>query len=228
MDTAATTAGVDPRDRDIERWALLGGVVFPILYVIGTILLLGGSPDSGSLKFATYFADAGHRDRVHFGWIISGLSLFALIFFVAALRDLIRRADGDGFLAGLASLGGGIYIAVSLASVGLVHGIRTMSDDTYRHQVFYGVLHAGDDASYVMHATGTAGMAAMILAISLFALRTGVLPRWLAWVGFFAAICALASIIFFTTLFWLLWLLVVAVLLFVRATRTTGRRAAST
>ena len=219
---AVATSGSERRETGLERWALLGGAVFPILFVIGSILMFD-SPDSSSPKFARYFADPGHRDKVHAGWIISGLGLLCLILFIAAARHLIRRIDGDGFLAGLASIGGAIYAAVALAAIGLAHGIRTMSDDTYRHQVFYGVLHAGDDGSYVMHASGGAGMAALILAISLAALWRGLLPRWFGWLGFVAAIAAIASIAFFTTLFWLLWLFIASVLLFLRARQTSAR-----
>jgi hypothetical protein len=219
---SVTAAGSERSERGFERWALLGGAVFPILFVIGTILMFD-SPDSSSPKYARYFADAGHREKIQAGWVVSGLGLFCLILFVAAVWDLIRRVDRNGFLSRLAGIGGSIYIAVALAAIGLAEGIRTMSDDTYRHSVFYGVLHAGDDGSYVMHATGGAGMAALILALSLIALRTRqLLPRWLAWLGFIAAVAALASVVFFTTIFWLLWLLISSVLLFVGA-RSTPR-----
>jgi hypothetical protein len=211
--------GRERTDRGIERWALLGGAIFPILFVIGSILMFD-SPDSSTPRYAQYFADPGHRDKIHAGWIVSGLGILALLFFVAAVRDLIRRIDGDGFLTGLATIGGAVYIAVALASIGLAHGIRTMSDDTYRHQVFYSVLHAGDDGSYVMHGTGTVGMAAFILAISFTALRWRLLPRWFGWIGLVAALAALASIAFFTTMFWLLWLFVASVLLFLMARRS--------
>jgi len=89
-----------------------------------------------------------------------------------------------------------------------------MSDDTYHHQVYSGVIHAFNDATYIMHATGTAALAVMIFAFSLTILNSRVLPRWLGWFGLLAGVAALASIMFVTMIIWLLWIAVTSLLLF--------------
>jgi hypothetical protein len=94
-----------------------------------------------------------------------------------------------------------------------------MSDDTYHHEVYGGIIHAANDGTYVMHATGTAGLAAMILAFSLASLSSGALPKWLGWFGIIAAVAALASIAFFTMFVWLLWIVITSLLLFARSRR---------
>jgi hypothetical protein len=91
-----------------------------------------------------------------------------------------------------------------------------MSDDTFHHTVYPGLIHAADDASYVLHATGGAGASAMIIAATLAAMRAAVIPKWAGWLGIIAGILALASIIFFPQAAVGLWILIVSGLLFAR------------
>jgi fatty acid desaturase len=101
-----------------------------------------------------------------------------------------------------------------MAGVALTDGIKTMSDDTYHHQVYSGVIHAANDATYLMVTTGGAAMAALIFATSVAVRRYAILPRWISWFGFVAGVAAILSIIFFTMIVWLLWVAVASVSLF--------------
>ena len=47
-------------------------------------------------------------------------------------------------------IGGTVYATLAFAALAVNQGIRTMSDDTYHHQVFPGLIHAANDASYVL------------------------------------------------------------------------------
>ncbi len=210
-----TTTGRD----GLERWSALGGVAFVVLFVIGNLLIFGGGQagDDPPAKVAAYFGDSGHRDRINTGWVLAGLGIFCFVWFVAALREAVRRRRGDGMLATLVLLGGGIYAATAFAAVSLDSGIRTMSDDTYRHTVYPELIHAADDGSYVMHAAGGAGLAVLIAAASLHFVRAGG-PQWVLWLGLVVALAALATIFFVTTFLWLAWVLVVSGLLFLRGT----------
>ena len=211
----------------LVRWAALGGAAYVVLFVIGVILLFGNSPDSSSApaKIIAYFSDSGHRDRVNIGWLIAGLGLFFFLWFLSALRGTIRRLEGeDGILTGLVTIGGLVYAALSLAAIALETGIRTMSDDTYQHTVYPGLIHAADDAGWVLHASGGAGLGAMIIAASLAGLRAGAVPRWAGWLGVVAGILALGLIAFFPWFVAAVWILVVSIGMFVRA----GRGSAAT
>jgi hypothetical protein len=114
-------------------------------------------------------------------------------------------------------VGGTVYVAVAMAGIAIADGIKTMSDDTYHHVVYSGLIHAAGDASYVLVATAGAAMAALIFAASVAIRRFAILPRWVSWFGFVAGVAAIFSIIFFTMLFWMLWIAVASVLLFVRS-----------
>jgi hypothetical protein len=206
----------------IQRWAALGGVAYVVLFVIGVSLIFGNSPDSGSApaKIIAWYSDSGHRNEINIGWVLAGLGYFFFLWFLSALRQSIRRLEGeDGFLTGLTTMGGVVYVALSLAALAVDTGIRTMSDDTYHHQVFPGIIHAADDASWVLHASGGAGAAAMVIAASLAALRARAVPTWSGWLGIVAGILSLGLIIFFPWFVLGVWILVVSIGMFVRAGR---------
>ena len=145
--------------------------------------------------------------------------MFSLIWFVAALRERIRAGERESreegtFLSTVVLVGGTIYIAVAMAGIALTDGIKTMSDDTYQHQVYSGVIHAANDAAYIMVVTGGAAMAALIFATSVATRRFAILPGWVGWFGFVAGAAAILSIAFFPMLVWLLWIAVASVSLY--------------
>jgi hypothetical protein len=218
------------RPTPLARWAALGGILYVVLFIIGTILLYSGAPDSSSTpsKIISYYGDSGHRDRIGLGWAIAGLGVFFFLWFLSSLRNWVRwNEGGDAFLTGVTTIGGVVYAALALVALALNMGIRTMSDDTYHHTVYPGLIHAADDASYVIHATGGAGAAAMIIAASIAAMRSRAWPAWAGWLGILAGILALASILFFTQLAILIWLVVVSGLLFFRGPREDAPAAAT-
>ena len=203
----------------LARWASLGGVLYVVLFVIGVIVMFDGEPngDSSPAQVIAYYSKASHRDKVNIGWIIAGLGIFFFLWFLAALRQTIRRLEGgDGFLTGLTTIGGAIYATLAFAAVALNAGVRTMSDDTFHHTVYPGLIHAADDASYMLHATGGAGAAAMIIAATVAGMRARAVPTWAGWLGILAGILALFSIIFFPQAAIGIWILVVSGGMFIR------------
>ena len=209
-------APVAASTRALERWAALGGVLYVVLFVVGAILQFSGAPsgDAAPSKVIAWYSDSGHRDRLHIGWVLIGLGLFFFLWFLGALRQALIRLVGEGFLPTLATVGGAIYATLALAAAAVSDGIRTMNDDTYHHQVFPELVHAANDASYVLHSSGGAGIGAMMIAASLAVVRTRALPVWVGWVGVAAGIVALASILFFPWFVIALWLLAASLILF--------------
>ena len=206
------------RPRSVARWAVLGGLLYVVLFVIGTIVLFNGEPsgDASPARVIQWYSDSGHRDRANIGWILFGLGVFFLLWFIGALRGAVSAVDGEGILTAVVAIGGTIYAAVAFAAVALNVGIRTMSDDTYQHRVFPELIHAADDAGYVMHASGAAALGAMIIAASLAFMWGAVWPKWAGWLGVLVGILALASIAFFPQFLFLLWILVVSLWMFLR------------
>ena len=114
----------------------------------------------------------------------------------------------------MATVGGAIYAALTLAGMSLNAAILTMSDDTYHHQVYPGIIHAGGDAGYVIHASGGVGIGALMIAASVAAKRAALIPRWLGWIGVVFGVLGLFSVVFFPQFLVALWILVAGILLF--------------
>jgi hypothetical protein len=212
--------------RGLRLWSSLAGLVFVVLAIVGAILLFDGPSDSSPAKMTSYYDSSSNRTHIHIGWVLTGLGLFMLIWFVAALRERVRASEQatpeEGtFLSTVVLIGGTVYIAVTMAAIAVADGIRTMSDDTYQHRVYSGVIHAAGDASYLLVVTAGAAMASLIFATSVAIRRYAILPRWVGWFGFVAGVAAILSLLFFTMLVWLLWVAVASVSLFL-ASRPAG------
>jgi hypothetical protein len=206
------------RTRNVARWTALAGAAYVVFFVVGTILLFSGAPDGDAppAKVIQWYSDSGHRDQINIGWILVGLGIFFFLWFAATVRRAVMAVDGEGILTAVVGIGGGVYAAVAFAAVALNNGIRTMSDDTFRHQVYPDLIHAANDAGYVMHATGAAALGAMIIAMSLAFMWGAVWPTWAGWLGVAVGILAIGAILFFTQWLFLLWILVVSILMFLR------------
>jgi hypothetical protein len=216
----AAVAGV--RTRNVARWTSLAGAAYVVLFVVGTIVLFSGAPDGDAspAKVIQWYSDSGHRDQINIGWILVGLGIFFFLWFAATVRRAVMAVDGEGILTAVVGIGGGVYAAVAFAAVALNSGIRTMSDDTFQHRVYPDLIHAANDAGYVMHATGAAALGAMIIAMSLAFMWGAVWPTWAGWLGVAVGILAIAAILFFTQWLFLLWILVVSILMFLRGIPT--------
>jgi hypothetical protein len=205
----------------LARWAALGGVAYVVLFIAGILIKDSGAPDFDAppAEVVSFYGDSGNRDQIALGWGLVLLGVFGFLWFLAAVREFMRRIDAEGLLINLATIGGAVYAALTLTGIGLEAGVETMSDDTFRDQVFPELIHAARDAGYVLHATGGVGAAALIIAVSLAAARAGLVPGWAGWLGILVGILALGSIFFFPMALIAVWLLITSVLLFQAAGR---------
>src|SRR4051794_279840 len=219
-------SGVRPAvgGRGLERWAGLAGILYVVLFIAGVVLGYNGQPDTDSApaKLVAYYSKASHRDKINWGWLLVIIAVFFLIWFIGGLRQTLNRLDPAGNLSVVATVGGAVYAALTLAGVSVNAAIKTMSDDTFHHQVYPSLIHAADDTGYVLYATGGVGMAALIIATSVLTSRAALIPRWLGVIGVIVGILAVFSVFFFPQFLVLIWLLVAGVLLF----RSGGAREA--
>jgi hypothetical protein len=210
----------------LRLWSSLSGLLFVVLAVVGVLFLFDGPSDGSPAKMTAYYTSSSHRAHINIGWVLTGLGLFALIWFVAALRErVVASEQGDTFLSTVVLIGGTVYVAVAMAAIAVAGGIKTMSDDTYHHTVYSGVIHAAGDASYVLTVTAGVAMASLIFATSIAVRRYAILPRWISWFGFVAGVAAVFSLFFLTMIIWLIWVAAASITLFLvsRPERAAGR-----
>jgi hypothetical protein len=212
----ATGTPRETRRIPLVRWAALGGIAYVVLFVAGTAVAHGGAVDTGGppAKVIAYYRDGDHRDKVALGCFLGILGVFFFLWFLAALRQAVRRLAGDGILGMLVTIGGSIYAALTLTAFAVDVGVKTMSDDTYRHTVYPGLVHAADDLWYVLHSFGGVGAAAMMIAASLASLAAPRVPNWLSWLGVLAGVTAIVSFFFIPWFIVAVWLVVASVLVF--------------
>ncbi|HEX6310881.1 MAG TPA: hypothetical protein VF152_04595 [Acidimicrobiia bacterium] len=196
----------------------LTGVLFVVLAVVG--VFLGGEPpdaDDPVREVVDYWAD--NEGAVILGSVLEGLAAVSLIFFAASLRRAIRRREGDAGVLSVAAMGGGI---VAAAGIGVDAALRFTAADLageVRPVVIQTLNAIWADYFFPM----VIGMAALVLATSLAALGTRVIPVWLAWIGFLICIALFTPAGFIAFLVSALWVLVVSVILWRQeATARTG------
>ena len=204
-ESAAAVPGV--RTSWIGRWAGLGAILYVALFIIGAVLQSSGTPsgDAAPAKVIAYYSDDGHRSRIGAGWLLIVIGVFFLLWFLAALRQVVIRWSGEGLLAAVTGLGGAVYAASTLGAFSIDAAIKTMSDDTYQDRVYPELIHAGNDIAYVLHSGGGAAIGAMIVAVSLAALAARALPPWLGWLSVVAGIAAVVSIFFIPWIVIAIW-----------------------
>ncbi len=187
MDTARTAD--DAGTAADRRWAALAratGVVglgafvllFAAIIAIGTV---GEPPLEASDEEAAAFFRNAQVAWVHAAQATASLAAVGLLWFVAGLSVLLRRAEGEpAWLSTVALVSGVVFVAYSLL------------DASWDAAALRGAELTPELAGYAFH-VGNLGFANAWLAMASFAvasgwvvLRTGALPRWTGW-------CAIAS-----------------------------------
>jgi Domain of unknown function (DUF4386) len=209
--------------RQLERWAPLGGIIFVVLMFTGTFFVADvPDADSSQQKIADYLTDSDNHTRNLIGayiWVVGALTF---LWFASHLRSVLRAAEGGtGLLSNIAFGAGVIYSAlmmvsaVAFAAVAYAVGLRdaTVSEvDIVRvlPQFAWMILLLG---------AGFAGIV-VILTSCILSFQTGVLPRWLAWLGVVMAILLLFDVLYVNIVPFLVWVLAASIVLLMRREET--------
>ena len=170
------------------RLGALSGAAAVVLAVLGSVLFNFYEYLPAGEEMAEHLAD--NSTTIQIGGYLGVIAAFLMLWFAGTVKSVMRPRDGDGRLTAIA-VGGTIAAAVGIAlTFGLiiVAGARAGSDG--------GIGAAEALALYDIYGTVFVsvvgvGTAALVMAFSVLALRTGLTARWLAWVG---VIVALGSI----------------------------------
>jgi hypothetical protein len=163
-----------------------------------------------------YYADSGNRSKEAIAFFSIAGAALAFVLFAGALASLIRRAEKEAsILAGVAWAGGTACAALLLAgnAVSRATAFAAMDDE---FQLDPNTRRLFEDAGLLLLASGTIAAILLVGAVSLAALRDGLLPRWLAWAGFPAAALLPLAVSFVGFLVLALWVIAVSVALALR------------
>ena len=170
------------------------------------------------------YSDGGNELWAEVGALAISLAIAALLSFLAGLRAILRSVEGERALLSTAAVAGGGVMA-SMLGVSTSATVAALSSyDFYEaYEVDPNVVLVMQSVSFYALGFALVGGGVLVGSTSIVALRTALLPRWLAFAGL-----ALAAILVFGewALFFsfpvpllLLWMLVVSVLLVRRERR---------
>jgi hypothetical protein len=176
---------------------------------------------------ADWYRDEGNRGASFFVFFLLAGAALSFLWLMGALRSALVRAEGDparwtalGFGAGVASA------TLLLASASLyVTPAASASEDEFPFDP--STANALTNAGFMLLVCSTMAGALLVLATSIVAYRTALLPRWLALAGFVVAPILLFTIFFLPLFVWLAWVLVLSLVLLVRSARVAGWRSAA-
>ena len=197
-----------------ERLAALAGLSFVVLYVVA--FSLGIEVGDSDRKILDYYANSGHRAKEIVAFFLIAGAALALIVFATALRSLIARAEQETAMLAALAWAGGIACAVLVLAGNAVSRATayTALDDKFRLDP--NTRRLFEDTGFLLFVSGTLAAIVLVVAVSLAALRYGVLPGWLGWAGFPAAGLLTLAIVFVGFLVFAVWVLIVSAALTLR------------
>ena len=181
--------------------ARLGGVCGLLFVLLMVPAYVVGYPDaptstSGAREVLGYFGTSAGT-FVLFNGTLALLSTFFFLWFLRVLYGVMRRAEGvDGVLSTVVLIGGILFITLSCAG----YAVEIMHPATLKRFVGFvpdaqRTFESLTLSAWLYHFCQVRD-AVMISAASGVVLGSGILPRWLALVGFLAAILALLHFLF--------------------------------
>jgi hypothetical protein len=205
-----------------ERLAPLTGLVFFVLIAI-TFALSNDTPDTDSSTADTVSYWSAHDSRLIASAVVGTFAVIFLVWFGGSLRRTLGRAEGgDGRLATIAFAGilviaisGGIGNSLQFTvadTVGDIPPAATQTISVLNEDLFLPFL---------------AGIALMLFASAICALRYGALPKWLGWAAIVIGIATVTPAGFVGFLAAIVWVLVVSVAIYMREARAAAPPAAA-
>jgi magnesium-transporting ATPase (P-type) len=205
-----------------ERWGPFAGVLAVVCWIVA-FTVGSDSPDSNAsdAKIAAFYTSHSHQigDIIAFFVFVAGI-LF-LLGFLAALRSRLAAAEGaPGRLTALA-FGSGVASAVLFViALAIFTSPAFTANDTGKFRLDPNTYRLFQDTGYAVWVAAVIVAALLVWATSAIALRSGLLPKWFAWLGVLAGILQLLAVFFIPVFIFWGWILIVSMFLFIRAGRT--------
>jgi hypothetical protein len=187
-----------------QRWSALSGITFVVLMLVGASFILDiPKGDASPQEIARYLTDSGNHTRNIVGaylWVLGGLAFLGFLVFGA----------GVVFAA---------VWSVSAATLASVAYAIEFSDARVTNPDLVTVLPSLG-ALLLLVGGGFAGIL-LLAATSILIFRTGVLPRWLAWLGIIVAASLVVDVTYVNILPLVGWVGVASIVLLKRREVTT-------
>ena len=203
------------RRLDSPRAAALAGVLFAVLFTAALILMRTSLPDQ--LSPGTAWLDDGAKTRLTIGLSLVPFAGIAFLWFMGVVRDRFKESEDQLFSS--VFIGSGllflamVFVSAAIAG-GIVASVPLIADDTSRADVatFGRAVMLQVSNIYALRMAGV-----MLISLGTMWLRTGVMPRWLAFVTYAVAIVLLfvTSLSMWVALIFPAWVFGVSILILI-------------
>lgn len=190
------------------RGVAISGIIFSGLYVFSLVLLRLSVP-ANPMEAGSWLADPTFRNWIGIALNLIPFTGIAFLWFMATLRHRIGLRE-DRFFATVFLGSGLLFVAMLFAAVSVARGLL---DTFVGHPGQSETYRVGRGMAYALMNTFGMRMAAVFMFVtSTIGLRTGVLARWVVFIGF---VCGLVLLLVITKFAWIsllfpLWVLVVS------------------
>jgi hypothetical protein len=192
------------------RAAAIAGILFSLLLITSLVLIRLSVPEDPQ--------DAG--EWLVGGWRNVSLALnllpfagIAFLWFIGVVRD--RLGELEDRLFATVFLGSGLlFLAMLFASAAVAGGLIRMYAATPGMLIESGLYAFGRTVTYEIMNVYTMKMAGVfMITTSMLSLRTGIIPRWMAFLGLALALLLLFSLglLYWAPLVFPLWILLISV-----------------
>lgn len=204
------------RPLNSPRAAALAGVLFAVLFTTALVLLRTSLPDT--LAGDTDWLESGRTTRLTIALGMVPFAGIAFLWFMGVVRDRFKDAEDQLFSS--VFIGSGLlFLAMVFVSCAIAGGIVAsaplIADPESRAEVatFGRAVMLQVSNIYALRMAGV-----LLISLGTMWLRTGVMPRWLAFVTYAVAIVLLlvTSLSLWVTLIFPAWVLGVSILILVQ------------
>jgi uncharacterized membrane protein YhaH (DUF805 family) len=195
-----------------SRVAPLSGLLFVALIVAGSVVINNYEFMPAPEEIAAFYRD--ESARIMAGGYMGLLSSFFLLWFTGSVKAALSRGQGGSDRLATIAFGGGVLAAgmVALSYMAMFYGAERAS--------LRGGIDPGGAAvlsDLASGAVGTAapyGLAALVGAFAIFAIRTRTQPGWLAWISLVIAVGLISPINYIVIAMAVIWVAVVSIRLY--------------
>jgi len=180
----------NPRLR-APRAAAIAGIIFSVL-LITSLLLIEFSVPRDPLEQGSWLS--GNVGAVNLALNLVPFSGIAFLWFIGVVRDRIGALE-DRLFATVFLGSGLLFLAMLFASAAVAGGLIQLSGTTQSAAPASEIYTFGRSATYeIMNVYAVKMAGVFMVSTSTVSLRTGILPRWMTYLGIALALILLLSI----------------------------------
>ncbi len=192
------------------RAAAIAGILFSVLLITSLVLIWRSIPastfDAGTLLSEDW-------SKVNLALNLVPFAGIAFLWFIGVVRDRLGENE-DRFFATVFLGSGLLFLAMLFASAAVAGGIISLVGVTPGRLIDSGVYSFGRLVSYeIMNVYAMKMAGVFMISTCTLSLRTGIVPRWMAYLGFLLALFLLLSLglFYWAPLIFPVWVLLISI-----------------